>query len=245
MKRLILTSIVVMILFIPLISSLANEMVTITYPDGTIVEMSLEDYLSLFMNKSPASAAENDGQHTTAEIPWPTYTLTKYPLKPKYAEEYITTWFVDLTGKFTSYEEWEAYRVMAYLGPSRNYAETAAYKPYKMSRTDGLFIEGSYVFVDMNYPSVGVRRTYFQRSAFESTYDVPEVTLIGYPAVTTQSVNARYGPGAVYDPFPEASVAANTALTVFFEEAGYVFAEYETGFKPVRAWIDAGSVAPQ
>ena len=87
---------------------------------------------------------------------------------------------------------------MAYLGPSRHYAETDAYKPYKMASVKGLFIEGSYIFVDLNYPSVGVRRTYFSRSKFQNTSSVPEVTLIGYPAVTTQSAQARYGGRALF-----------------------------------------------
>jgi hypothetical protein len=245
MKKPILAIIMMIVLLIPVNSPLASDTVTITYPDGTIVQMSVEDYLSVFMNISPDSTAETGNPDTTAAVPWPTYTLTKYPLAPKLELEATSGADDEFTGVFSIEEELEYKRVMAYLGPSRNYAETAAYKPDKMARTDGLFIEGSYVFVDMNYPSVGVRRTYFTRGTFKSTGSVPEVTLIGYPAVTTQSTEARYGPGSIYDPFPEASVAAGTALTVFFEEDGYVFAEYEAGFELVRAWIDAGGVAPR
>lgn len=185
-------------------------------------------------NPDDAVEAENDESNNEsgmevleqgASIPWPTKTLTKYKLEPKLLKE--------------------TERIMAYLGPSKNYAETGAYKPYKMARVDGLFIEGSYVLVDLNYPSVGVRRTYFTRGKFKNTSDVPEITLIGYPAETMQSVQARYGPGLIYDPFPEADVGPNTPLTIFFEEDGYVFAEYKPGSKLVRSWINADSVTPK
>ena len=158
-------------------------------------------------------------------VPWPAYHLVTYPLEPVLLEE--------------------AKRVMGYLGPSRNYAETDAFKPYKMQRTDGLFIEGNYVFVDMNYPTVGVRRVYFTRGVFRSTASVPEVSLIGYPATTTQSVSARYGPGMIYDPFPDADAETGHPLTVFFAESGYVFAEYQVGLEAVRAWIDERYVTPE
>ena len=97
----------------------------------------------------------------------------------------------------------------------------------------------------MNYPSVGVRRTYFRRSIFTDTSEIPEITLEGYPAITTKNVEARYGPGSTYNRFSNADVGPNTKLTVFFEEDGYVFAEYTPGFELVRAWIPADSVIPK
>ncbi len=163
---------------------------------------------------------------TPAAIPWPSYILPRYSLNPIYPDDKIT-------------------RVQARTGPSKNYSEAGAYKTLKMSRTDGLFVEGTYVLVDMNYPTVGVRRVYFPKGTFHNTYTVPETTLAGYPAVTTQAVSPRYGPGFIYDPFPEAAVAAGTSVTVFFEENGYVFAEYEAGFQLLRAWINAADVTPE
>ncbi len=224
MKKLALAAALIIALLLPAISMAEDNMVTVTYPAGTIVQMSVETYQSLFLGGASTGAGDTADTQEQA-VPWPTYVLNEVPLEPVI--------------------KWEAYRIMAYLGPSRNYAETDSYKPYKFSHTYGLFIEGSYVFVDMNYPSVGVRRTYFTRGAFESTSDVPEITLIGYHAETTESVLPRYGPGAIYDPFPDASVAAGTPLTIYFEESGYVFAEFEAGFQLVRAWIEAGSVTPE
>ena len=160
-------------------------------------EMRVAVYKTPTATPTPTAKPTAAPTPTPAPDPWPTYaSLSKHSLDPVLLEE--------------------SKRVMGYLGPSRNYRETDAYKPYKMARTDGLFIEGNYVFVDMNYPSVGVRRTYFTRGVFKSVSGVPEVTLEAHPAVTTRDVLPRYGPGMTYDPFPEARVTSGTALTVFF-----------------------------
>ena len=215
------------LLIVPAATVAEDSMVTVTYPDGTVVEMSLEAYLAMMAGGSSSSTEAEEPAQTTAsdETPWPTYNLVKHSLNPVI--------------------KWESYRAQSYSGPSRNYSQVGAYKPYKISRADGLFIEGSYVLVDMNYTTVGVRRVYFTRGTFHSTSGVPEITLNGYPAVTTESVLPRYGPGGVYDPYEDASVGPNTKLTVFFEEGGYVFAEFEASFQLVRAWIKASSVEPE
>lgn len=202
-----------------------TTMVTVSYPDGTTVEMTLEAFQASFLSNSSTTTTPTVTADTETEVavPWPSYTLTKYKLK-----------IADM-----------ATAKQAYSGPSRNYTEAGSYLTSKITRTDGLLIEGSYVLVEMNYSSVGLRRLYFSRGVFKNSYDVPEVSLIGYPAVTTQSVSAWYGPGPMYSAFEGANVGANTQLSVFFEENGYVFAEYEAGFQLVRAWINANSVKPK
>jgi hypothetical protein len=240
MKRIILAIVLIIALALPAVSFAMDEMVTIDYPDGSTVQMTLEAYRLLYLNttdapvivstetphmmETPAPTAVVE-EEAEPENPWPTYVLRKHPLDPV--------------------QKNESDRVMGYLGPSRNYAETDSFKPNGIKRADGLFVEGDFVCVDMNYPSVGVRRVYFYRRVFQSTGSVPETTLVGYPAVTTDSVLPRYGPGSVYDPFPDASVGPDTPLSVFFEESGYVFAEYEVDDEVVRAWIVAVSVAPK
>lgn len=222
-------ALVVVLLVFPADIAATDSMVTVTYPDGTVVQMTLQAYLAMMGGGASSSTTSTAPVETQApdEVPWPTYNLVKYPLE------------------FENIVRVESSREQSYAGPSRNYAETGAYKPYKTSRLNGLFKEGTYIFVEINYPSVGLRRLYFNRGAMENTSGVPEVTLVGYPAVTTEAVSAWYGPGGQYDPFENASVGANTKLTVFFEENGYVFAEYEASFQLVRAWISANSVKPE
>lgn len=200
-------------------------MVTVSYPDGTTVEMTLEAFQAAFLSNASTTTAPTVTADTDSEaaVPWPTYTLTKYGLK--------------IANENTAKQ--------AYSGPSRNYTEAGNFLTWKLTRTDGLLIEGSYVLVEINYTSIGLRRVYFSRGVFKNSYNVPEVSLIGYPAVTTQSVSAWYGPGPMYSAFEGANVGANTQLSVFFEENGYVFAEYEAGFKLVRAWINANNVKPK
>ena len=174
---------------------------------------------------APTAAAVQtlEPRPTPGPVPWPTYTLKTYKLT-----------VADTTSN-----------KMSYSGPSKNYSEAGCYVPSVMARTDGLFVEDRYVLVDMNYTSIGLRRVYFRCGIFKSTYNVPEAALTRYPAVTTQEVTAWYGPGTKYNKFPEASLGANAPITVFFEEDGYVFAEYDTAFRLVRAWIDAAYVTPE
>ena len=300
MKRRVFIVVFLIVLSLSVLSDATNGTIVLTFPDGTIVQMSVEDYRTLFMSDSADEATALDSIDEASKVPWPTYYLVKYPLNIKngsqtaqvnsdnnndqFWSEYLQV-ILDSAGQINNQtiqadtmntinqlwgdnftvnanaisnnqivqlatvsppqNETKEERIMAYLGPSRYYKETAAYRRNGFTGIYGLFIENSYIFVDMIYPSVGVRRTYFSPNVFQSTAGIPEVSLVGYPAVTTQSADARYGPGSIYDPFPEASIAADTALTVFFEESGYVFAEYEVGFELVRAWIDANSVIPR
>jgi hypothetical protein len=226
-KRALATVLVIVLILSSCLAANATEptMVTVKYPDGTTVEMTLEAFQASFMpNSSPSTTTTTTVEEDTPDtVPWPSYTLTKYKLK-----------IADMsTAKMT------------FSGPSRNYTEAGSYLTSKITRTDGLLVEGSYVLVEMNYTTVGLRRVYFSRGVFKNSYDVPEVALLGHPAVTTKSVSAWYGPGPMYCAFEGANVGANTELSVFFEENGYVFAEYEAGFQLVRAWINANSVKPK
>ncbi len=230
-KRVLATVLVIVLILSSGLAANATEptMVTIKNPDGTSIEMTLEAFIATFVQNSsiPATSTPTTTTATVAEdtsdtVPWPSYTLTKYKLRIADTS----------TAKMT------------FSGPSKNYTEAGSYLTSKITRTDGLLVEGSYVLVEMNYTTVGLRRVYFSRGVFKNSYDVPEVSLRGYPAVTTKSVSAWYGPGPMYCAFEGANVGANTELSVFFEENGYVFAEYEAGFQLVRAWINANSVKP-
>ncbi|MBN1778524.1 MAG: hypothetical protein JW811_10445 [Clostridiales bacterium] len=222
-NRVFLAALVIVLLLATLTAANAESTatVTITQPDGTVIEMSLEDYMKMMGYDT------STGSDTTVDaVPWPTYSWISYPLDPVI--------------------KWESYRVIVHSGPSwSDYTEGDGYKPYKIARADGLFIENdSYVLVDMYYTTEGVRREYFTRSAFHSTGGIPEVEFTGYPAVTTEKVTPRFGPGIKYSKHDKISLAANTELVVYFEEDGYVFADFEIGFQLMRAWFPVDSVKP-
>ena len=137
----------------------------------------------------------------------------------------------------------EDQRVQSRCGPAKTYHGAGAYKTYKMISTDALFMEGSYVFVDLDYQTVGRRIVYFPISAFNSFNGVPEVSLTSVAAHTTAALTATYGPGYSYDTFEEAALSSGTSLSVFFEENGWVFAEFNCSLGIVRGWIPVDQVA--
>lgn len=132
-------------------------------------------------------------------------------------------------------------RVQSYCGPG-DYHGAGAYKTMKMRYTYALFTDGNYTYVDMDYMTVGHRRVYFRNSAYPANAYVPAFNYAAHPATLTQSVTPMFGPGGDYDSFGEASISAGTSLSVFFEEDGYVFCEFNCKLGAVRAWIPAGFV---
>jgi len=151
----------------------------------------------------------------------------------------------------TTYQQWsvsayplaEDQRVQSRCGPAKTYHGAGGYKTYKMTSTNALFIEGSYMLVDLDYTTVGRRRVYFPISAFSGTQNVPEVTLSATPAHTTVDLIPTFGPGMEYDTFDEAAISSGTALSVYFEENGWVFAEFASALGTVRAWIPVDQVS--
>ena len=99
------------------------------------------------------------------------------------------------------------------------------------------------MLVDLDYTTVGRRRVYFPISAFSGTQNVPEVTLSATPAHTTVDLIPTFGPGMEYDTFDEAAISSGTALSVYFEENGWVFAEFASALGTVRAWIPVDQVS--
>lgn len=136
----------------------------------------------------------------------------------------------------------ESERVQSRCGPAKTYHGAGAYKTYKMTSTEALFIEGSYVLVDLDYTTVGKRIVYFPTSAFYSMRNVPSVSLQSVAAYTTSALTPTFGPGYDYDTFDEAAIASGTSLRVFFEENGWVFAEFDCDLGVVRAWIPVEQV---
>lgn len=163
-----------------------------------------------------------------AAFPAPTPTLAEAP------------WPEMSFGSFSAalYAEGEK-RIQSRLGPSRDYCGGGAYKPYKITSLYALFSENGYVFVDMDYSTVGHRRLYFpvsEVSCLDSS--MPAMQWKGYPAVTTEDTTPRFGPGFDYDLFESAPLDAGSAITVFFEENEYVFAEFTTMVSDTKSTRD-------
>ena len=120
-------------------------------------------------------------------------------------------------------------RIQSRLGPSKDYCGGGAYKPYKTTSLYALFSENGYVFVDMDYSTVWHRRLYFPISkVYNLESSMQSKQWRGYAATTTVDITPSFGPGFDYDLFDSAPLAAGNHVTVFFEENGYVFAEFNT-----------------
>ena len=146
-------------------------------------------------------------------------------------------------------------RHQSYIGPNGgNYDGAGAYKPAKVTSAKALFREGDYVLVDMSYRTVGRRCVYFKASSLTNAH-VDEANLTAYPAVTTESVQAFYGPGTMYNSVvkkvknarnetihEEVWLSAGTSIDVFFEANGWVFAEFYSTVGLTRAWLPVSSI---
>ena len=144
-------------------------------------------------------------------------------------------------------------RHQSYFGPNSNYPGAGAYKPYKVTSATALFREGDFVLVDMSYQTVGRRCVYFKASSLTSAV-VDQVTLSGTAAVTTSSVQPKFGPGYEYDSVEKknqkngkttteaVTVGKGTRVNVFFEMNGWVFAEFGSSLGTIRAWLPANTV---
>ncbi len=133
-------------------------------------------------------------------------------------------------------------RAMAYCGPGKEYREAGAFKTNKLTRVKGIFTEGNYVLADLDYTGVGKRRVYFRKSAFKNSDSVPSWDLAGVDAITLAGLKMYFGPGGEYDDFDGEGLPAGSQIRVFFEERGWVFAEFMTSQGMVRAWVEAGAV---
>ena len=166
---------------------------------------------------------EQPAAEETPQTAWPVENYTLWPL--------------------SVYPLGESERIQSRCGPAKTYHGAGSYKTYKITSSNALFREGSFLLVDLDYTTVGLRRVYMPTNAFKDGDKVPEVTLTSTPAYTLNALTPTFGPGTAYDTFDEAAINAGTSITVFFEENGWVFAEFDSALGSVRAWIPADQVA--
>ena len=197
---------------------------------------------------TPTAAPKSTATPTPRITPTPTPRITSTPTPritptptvksswPKVSPSKVKVSFYPSNGKY----------VYAYAHPSTksgSIVEAGGYRTSQMSSTHALFVEGDCILIELDYMTVGLRRLYFRKSAFAwKSYSIPTFNYTAHSAVTTQSVTPRWGPGTKYTSYDSAYISSGTALRVFFEESGYVFAEFSCSQGTVRAWIPASSV---
>lgn len=185
--------------------------------------------LSGFSGSSAPSASYSAPSAPSA----PSYSATPWPMSP-----YIGM-------KVSLKEEYPNTRLQTRCAPSGTSAGAGAYVENKITSCQAFFIEGNYVYIELHYKTVAPRRLYIAKKYIYRihTLDVPKVTLSGYNAVLDSSVTARFGPGIMYDEFREAELSSGLQITVFYEENGWVFAEFPCSLGYVRGWLPADVVS--
>lgn len=102
---------------------------------------------------------------------------------------------------------------------------------------------GNYLYIEFRCQPAYFRRVYVQNTYFSSTVHIPSASLTPLQSSVTQTCTAYYGPGTEYNRLENSSIESGTRLQVFFEENGYVFAEFFNGMGRVRAYISSDCVA--
>ena len=101
------------------------------------------------------------------------------------------------------------------------------------------------MLIHLKYKTAKERYLYMPDTAFTSLGSVSDVTEMQYyDGVTICEAPVRLGPSDEF--ISEAnltSIPDNTAVRVFFQKNGYMFAEFRDGSAPVRMWIPDDAVA--
>ena len=136
-------------------------------------------------------------------------------------------------------------RATSYSGPGKNYMESGGYKPYKQQKVTIYFRENGWYLTDISYQTAEERFVYFRRSDLKSVpADFPEIdALDSWDGVTLGSVMPAWGPGSRFNRAAYFSVPDGTPVRAFFQENGFVYAEYTVEGKPTRMWLPADQVA--
>ena len=137
----------------------------------------------------------------------------------------------------------ESFRVYSYAGPGKDFVAAGGYKPYKQKSITVYFEEDDYVLADVSYQTVEERFIYLPKRNFDSIGNIPVVTnLTYYDGVTTANVTPSWGPDNRFHAVSVLAVNKGTSVKVYFQENGFVYAEYASGKGTARMWLPADQV---
>ncbi len=136
-------------------------------------------------------------------------------------------------------------RAYSYSGPGKDYLSSGGYKPYKQQRITVYFRDNGWYLTDVVYQTAEERFVYFRKSDFQSVPDsVPEVdSLPSWDGMTLCSVMPAWGPGSRFNRVERYTVPGGTPIRVFFQENGFVYAEYQMAGSKTRMWLPADQVS--
>lgn len=163
-----------------------------------------------------------------------------------FAEDWGATPAVQHPLNFRSDHKYSAFS--AFIGPGRQgvFSEDGTYKNSAVTSVWGLWRESvdgvTYLYIEFKANPNYYRRVYVTNTYFGGVEHLPVVELTGKSAVVTQDCTAYYGPGVQYNQLDRSAVSAGTQATVYFEENGYVLADFVNYNGRVRAYLPASCV---
>ena len=135
----------------------------------------------------------------------------------------------------------ETERIYSRTGPGKAYVSSGAYKPYKIKSVTVYYEEDGWVFTDLLVSEE--RFLYIPKYEFDQLERLPAFSeLAYYRATATERVLASWGPDNRFTYSDKLAVEKGTKLKVFFQENGFVFAEYESGEGLTRMWLPADKI---
>lgn len=137
----------------------------------------------------------------------------------------------------------EETRVFSYTGPSHSYVSSGGYKPYKQQKITVYFEEANWVLADVVYRTAEERFVFLPRRSFDNLGLVPSVSdLDFYEGITISEATPSWGPAERFNSVPSMKVSSGTNIKVFFQENGFVYAEYDCYIGKTRMWLPANTV---
>ena len=171
------------------------------------------------------------------------------PFNNAIAENWGTSPAVPHTLQFRSDGKYNGFS--SFIGPGRGgmFSEDGTYYNRDVSYIRGLWREtfdGSvYIYIEFRATPNYYRRVYVTNTYFSNVGHLPIVQLTGKPAIVTQDCSALFGPGQEYNKLERSYVPAGTKATVYFEEKGYVLADFINDNGSVRAYLPSNCVASE
>ena len=135
------------------------------------------------------------------------------------------------------------FRVRSYAGPGEAFVYSGGYKPYQQKEIIVYYEEDGFVLADVSYQTLEERFVYLPRISFDSIGAVPTVSdLEYYHGITTTRIRPSWGPDNRFYSVESLAVDKGAEVKVFFQENGFVFAEYVCEKGTVRMWLPANNI---
>ena len=137
----------------------------------------------------------------------------------------------------------DTYYLYSYLGPGKTFVGSGSYQSDKLKEIIVYFEEDGYVLADVQYQTVDERYVWLPAGHFGYTKGIPSVSKLKYyTGTTTADIKPNWGPAGKYRQYNNLAINKGTEIKIFFQENGFVYAEYSSGKGKARMWLPANKI---